>query len=65
VGAAHDALVHALASAMLVGACVTLVSAIGVLLLLRPGRSAAERSRAGEAQARQFPEGAPTLSSHL
>ena len=53
--AAHDALVHAVSSAMLVGACVTLASAVGVwLLLLRPGRSAEQEVRAGEKPRREL-----------
>ncbi|MFL5911983.1 MAG: MFS transporter [Gaiellaceae bacterium] len=64
-GAAHDALVHALASAMLVGAGVTLVSAVGVWLLLRPLRSARQRVPVAEAPAPRFAEREPELSSRL
>jgi MFS family permease len=58
--AAHDALVHALASAMLVGACVTLACTIGVWLLLRTVRERAPGTQPGK-----IAEGTPTLGSHL
>jgi len=46
--AGHDALVHALSTAMVVGSCVTLVCAVAVWLLLRPGRGAEEAVPATE-----------------
>jgi EmrB/QacA subfamily drug resistance transporter len=63
--AAHDALIHALANAMLVGAGISLAFAICVWLLLRPGRSATEGARAAEPARPQFAKHARPLSGHL
>jgi len=63
--AAHDALVHALANAMLVGAGVTLAGAVGVWLLLRPVRSMREYDPLAEVPAPRFVEREPELSSRL